>query len=112
MELFQATTSISGLTILLEPQVQLSLVRRTFTGTKNVGPGPTYDYNTIQAAISAAVDGDIINVAAGTYAEVGQIVINKDLSIVGENKLTTIINPTANTGSVAMQEVVVSESWF
>jgi hypothetical protein len=83
------------------------LVRRTFTGTKTVGPGPTYDYNTIQAAIAAAVNGDQINVAAGTYAEVGQIVINKDLSIVGENKASTIVKTLQNTGGSGD-----AQAWF
>ena len=67
------------------------LVRRTFTGTKTVGPGPTYDYNTIQAAVVASTSGDIINVAAGTYEE--QLTIdNKSLIINGAGKNLTIIN--------------------
>ena len=64
-------------------------------------------FSTIQAAIAAAVAGDTINVAPGEYVEVGQIVINKNLTIVGADKATTIIKPAQNTGSVADER-----AWF
>jgi parallel beta-helix repeat protein len=56
-------------------------------------------YSTIQAAIADATADDTISVCPGTYVETGQIVINKDLSIVGADKTTTIIKPAQDTGS-------------
>jgi len=62
---------------------------------------------TIQEAITAAQAGDVITVAAGTYTETGQIVIDKNLTIVGADKSTTIIKPAQNTGST-----LDARGWF
>ena len=48
------------------------------------------DYSNIQDAINNAADGDIIKVKEGVYY--GKIEINKELTIIGENKYTTIID--------------------
>jgi parallel beta-helix repeat protein len=48
------------------------------------------NYPTIQAGINAANLGDTIYVRAGTYYE--NVVVNKIVSLVGENKNTTIID--------------------
>lgn len=56
-------------------------------------------FETIQEGINEVVAGGTVNVAAGEYVEVGQIVIEKDLTIIGEDKATTIIKPAQNTGS-------------
>ena len=55
-------------------------------------------WSKIQDGIAAAVADDTINVAAGTYVEVDQIVIGNNLTIMGEDKETTVIKPAQNTG--------------
>ncbi len=61
-------------------------------------PWEWYTNDSIQDAIDAASAGDTINVMAGTYVEVGQIVISNNLTIIGEDKDTTIIKPAQDTG--------------
>jgi parallel beta-helix repeat protein len=48
------------------------------------------DYSTIQEAINNAGDGDTISVKAGTYYE--HVVVNKTISLVGEDNRTTIVD--------------------
>jgi hypothetical protein len=70
------------------------------SGGTNDGHLWGYDaFATIQSAVTGVNAGGTINVAAGIYIESGQIVINKNISIVGADKLTTIIKPNQNTGS-------------
>lgn len=52
------------------------------------------DYLTIQEAINSANVGDTIFVRSGTYYE--HVIVNKTLSLIGENKETTIINGDCN----------------
>ena len=55
-------------------------------------------FSTIQAAVTSAQSGDTIHVSAGQYIENGQIIINRNLNIVGADKATTIIKPAQDTG--------------
>ncbi|MCX6092443.1 MAG: right-handed parallel beta-helix repeat-containing protein, partial [Candidatus Bipolaricaulota bacterium] len=75
------------------------LTGNTFDRAVVVHSIPQTIWGTIQAAIAAAAADDTINVAAGTYTEVGQILITKNLTIVGADKSTTIIKPNADTGA-------------
>ncbi len=55
------------------------------------------DFTSIQDAIDASVDGNIIIVRSGTYYE--KLKINKSISLIGEDKNTTIISRN-NTGDI------------
>ena len=50
------------------------------------------DYATIGAAVDHAANGDTIYLKKGTYANNQTLFINKTLSIIGEDAVTTIIN--------------------
>ena len=60
-------------------------------------------YSSIQQAINNASHGDKIFVSSGTYLE--HVVMNKSLSLVGENKDTTIIDG-GGTGNVLLVKTV------
>ena len=66
------------------------------------------DYPTIQEAINSANDGDTILVRAGTYYE--KVVVNKTVSLVGENRDTTVVdgNMTYCVFNVTAPNVVIS----
>lgn len=53
----------------------------------------------IQSAVLAANPDDVIEASAGTYFESSQIVIDKNLTINGADKNTTIIKPDHNTSA-------------
>jgi len=61
--------------------------------------GPA-DFSTIQEAINAASDGDTVFVRNGTYYE--NVIVNKKLSLVGEDKTSTVIDGNASGNVVLM----------
>jgi len=54
-------------------------------------------YSSIQEAINNTYEGDTIHISSGTYYE--NVVVNKTVSLVGENRSTTIVDGNG-TGSV------------
>ena len=69
------------------------------------------DYQTIQEAVDAASPGDVILVSAGTYYE--HVTVNKTISLVGENRETTIIdNDSTGTGYIHVTADNVKISGF
>lgn len=66
-------------------------------------------FPTIQQAVDAADAGSVISVAEGNYPEDGQIIINKDLTIEGADKDTTIVTPLQDTTNSSYDP---SSAWF
>ncbi|MBK7393685.1 MAG: VCBS repeat-containing protein [Chloracidobacterium sp.] len=76
----------------------------TTIGTDPDGGGPATQFGcdsfaTVAGGISGVAAGGTVNVAAGTYTETGQIVISKDVALVGADRATTIIKPAGDTGN-------------
>ncbi len=85
---FQVTETNAISFALAFPLLLQSYIIRLSDGALILAPGMS-----IQAAVNAAAPGDTINVPAGTYTE--QVFINKSLTLVGENRDTTIIKAPA-----------------
>ena len=62
-------------------------------------PWEWYTNDSIQEAVDATSAGDTINVMAGTYVESPEIVIDKNLSMIGAGSATTTIKPSGDTAS-------------
>jgi hypothetical protein len=90
------------LTFTTDHFTQFEVDSNVYVDASNVGAedgSQANPYNTIQEGVNAAPINGTVNVAAGTYTESGQIVISKNSSIIGADKLTTIIKPAQDTGS-------------
>jgi len=72
------------------------------SGNDSTGNGSiSKPYATIGKAIMIAVNGDVIEVAAGTYT--GNIIVNKSVTLLGQDKTTTIIQPSTTTATATVQ---------
>jgi multiple sugar transport system substrate-binding protein len=80
--------------------LQTTALQQQGTGVWTVDDDGPANFNTIQAAINAATQGDTILVYNGTYQE--NVVLNKSLSLIGENTISTVIdsNSAGNVISV------------
>lgn len=90
--------------VAVSPTLYVNHIWEGSSPMQEVEPDKFFGHNAfanIQNAIAAANPGDEILVAAGEYEEIGQIVIDKDLTIIGDSNLTTIIKPAQNI-----------ENWF
>jgi len=71
------------------------------------------DYSTIQQAIDSALDGDTIYVRKGTYVE--NPVVNKSVSLVGEDRDATVIDVTAGLkverDNVTITGLTIYDGW-
>jgi parallel beta-helix repeat protein len=69
-------------------------IKNSISSVFFVGGNGTGNYTKIQDAINNATNGDTVFVFSGTYYE--QIVIDKSIYLIGENKYTTIIDAGGN----------------
>jgi parallel beta-helix repeat protein len=77
--------------------------------TLYVGGGPG-NYSKIQDAINAANDGDLVFVYNGSYKE--YVTVNKTISLIGENKNSTIIDGGENWDVVRIMSDFVNMTGF
>lgn len=85
--------SSPALLIALAAPLLFAMSQSAAAKTLCVNPGGTNGcFSKITDAVAAAKPHDTIRVAAGTYAE--DVVIGKPLSLIGENRETTIIDAT------------------
>lgn len=75
---------------------------------QNLNTGENYE--TIQEAINAAGKGDTIHVRNGTYYE--HVVVNKTISLVGENKSNTIIDGQRSENVILVTAIEVTMRGF
>jgi parallel beta-helix repeat protein len=95
--------SISGIQIQNKPIIISNRGNTLFVGGNGLG-----NYTNIQDAVNNASDGDTVFVydESSPYNE-WDILINKSISIIGENKDTTVINGSGN-GSI----ILVTTNWI
>ena len=76
-----------------------------FADPDGAGPATSFGYDafaTIQSAVDRSNSGGTVEVAAGTYTE--QVFVNKSLTLVGENRDTTIIKaPIHHPGCIGSE---------
>ena len=72
--------------------------------TLYVGGGGPSNYTTIQSAVDDAMPGDTVYVYSGVYLE--NVVLNKTVTLIGENRKTTTIN-----GNKSGDAVNISADW-
>lgn len=67
------------------------------------------DYTNIQDAINSVIDGDTIFVYNGIYYE--NIILNKSINLIGENKETTIINGNSvkDVITVSSENIIIKD---
>ena len=84
--------TIHAETITLENNLKQSII---------VSKNSDGDYTTIQEAVDNAPEGSIVYVKKGSYSEI--INIKKELSLIGEDKANTVINPISEKNKYAIR---------
>ena len=115
MMLVEAGMKRASLIVVISVLVSLSFIGLRFLPdaraiTLFVGGAGPGNHTTIQAAIDNASAGDTVFVFSGTYQE--NIIIAKPLSLVGENRNSTLIEGSGFTGLVNIYSDLVNVTGF
>ena len=97
--MYKKVLSFILVSLCLSSMIFGSLIMQKVSATPQTRKVPD-DYPKIQDAINAASPGDIIQVGNGTYNE--NIIVNKSVSLIGENSSNTIVD-----GSGTERDVIV-----
>jgi len=89
--------SAAVLTLLFSAVMRIPFIPSVRARTWTVDDDGPADFHTIQEAIDAANESDIIFVSSGVYYE--HVVVNKAIQLIGENEFDTIID-AGSTGTV------------
>ena len=107
----RASVILASTLLLASFLASVVLLPGTATGTtRDVGGGGPGNYTSIQAAIDDANPGDTVFVYAGTYQET--VTIDKTLTLVGENRDTTIIKDFTSWTLISVQADWVNITGF
>lgn len=78
----------------------VTYVAEVSSGNKYIAPENLAVSNlSIQAAIDYSVDGDSVFVATGDMTEEGQVVVDVNITLIGEGAGTSVLHPGYNTGT-------------
>ena|GEM_PF-1566930 len=90
-----------GLTLILACMISITFsITPAGAKTWTVDDDGPADFSSIQAAINAASDNDTIYVSSGTYA--GPVIVNKSLTLIGQDPNTAIIKGTTEEQCVVL----------
>ena len=105
------SASYMAVTIVLAGLISFTMTSETAIASSilyvgGTGPG---NYTTIQSAIDDATSGDTIFVYNGTYFE--NLIVNKQLTIMGENKINTVIDAqeAGNVIDITIDNVIITD---
>ncbi len=109
--IFISVTMIPAVnTYTLHTNIQTKNVEQFNSNTLYVGGTGPNNYTRIQDAINDASDGDTVFVYSGTYYE--NIIIDRSINVIGEDKMTTIIDGSGSDRVVKIVADMINMGGF
>jgi len=77
-----------------------------------VGGNGTGNYSSIQDAVNDAIDGDTVFVYDNSSPYYENLIVNKSINLIGENKNTTVVDGSGSGDVVSVSADFVNINWF